>query len=146
MGDMQGLEAIAGSKNRVIQTKSFEDIGKIAISLLTKVCKEIPVHACDGPDKGGCEQVCHKSGDGSFCGCKEGYRLAKNGRSCVKAGFDLKEVHFNDGIAEATSFPVMIWYDFISKGVVPSELSFQPAQSGGATQGAPSSYQFVGSN
>jgi len=54
--------------------------------------------------------------------------------------------HIGPGKTPAQSPPVMIWYDFKAEGIRPAELSFQPAQQSGATQGAPSSYQFVGSN
>lgn len=46
----------------------------------------------------------------------------------------------------ARSLPVMIWYDFKSEGIRPSEVSFQPAGGGSYLQGTPTSYQFVGSN
>jgi len=42
--------------------------------------------------------------------------------------------------------PVMLWYDFKAEGYRAAEVTFQPAQKGTATDGAPSSYQFVGSN
>jgi len=44
----------------------------------------------------------------------------------------------------ALNLPVMIWYDFKSDGVRPSEVSFQPAQK--EVTKSPTSYQFVGSN
>jgi len=179
--NMEGLAAISGSKTRALRAKSYLRITDIIDSLLVKICKEIPAHSCDTSENGGCEQICHKRGDDSYCSCEDGFRLAKNKRSCVKGDIDLKEVEFSGGVAEATNYldmkwvpsnafkrqtrvgtgwhigkpfhineptslPVLIWYDFVSRKVVPSELSFQPAESGGATQGAPSSYQFIGSN
>jgi len=50
------------------------------------------------------------------------------------------------GPRAAQNLPVMIWYDFKTRSIKPAEVSIQPAQSGGATQGAPSSWQLVGSN
>jgi len=49
------------------------------------------------------------------------------------------------GKDEPQSAPVMIWYDFKSDGIRAAEVSLQPAQKG-YVDGAPSSYQFVGSN
>jgi len=46
---------------------------------------------------------------------------------------------------EAGNPPVMIWYDFKSDGIRAAEVALQPAQKG-EVNGAPSSYQFVGSN
>ena len=37
-----GLMTIAGSNDRVIQADNFDAIGKIAKSLLVKVCKALP--------------------------------------------------------------------------------------------------------
>jgi len=42
--------------------------------------------------------------------------------------------------------PVSVWYDFKTMQIRPDHVSLQPAQSGAALQGAPSSYQFIGSN
>jgi len=42
--------------------------------------------------------------------------------------------------------PAMVWYDFKSAGIRAAEVSLQPAETGKAMQGAPSSYQFIGSN
>jgi len=50
------------------------------------------------------------------------------------------------GIHQAMSPPIMIWYDFKSRHITPAEMSIQPSQTGGATQGAPSMWQVVGSN
>lgn len=43
-------------------------------------------------------------------------------------------------------FPQLIWYDFKTEGVRPSEVAFQPCQEKQYAQRAPTSYQFVGSN
>jgi len=89
--------------------------------------------------------------------------------------FRTKEVKFAGGVAEATGFhsahwrperafvrqvaeengwhtktedkstPVSIWYDFKTIKIRPDQVSLQPAQKG-AVQGAPSAFQFIGSN
>ena len=37
-----GLSEIAGADDRVIKASNFEEIGKIANSLLIKVCRPVP--------------------------------------------------------------------------------------------------------
>merc|ERR1712136_446703 len=46
----------------------------------------------------------------------------------------------------AVNPPVSVWYDFKTIKIRPDQVSLQPAQSGAALQGAPSSYLFIGSN
>lgn len=51
------------------------------------------------------------------------------------------------GPNQATSLPVIIWYDFKTRHFIPAEVSLQPAQpDADALQGAPSMWQLVGSN
>jgi len=45
------------------------------------VCK---VHPCDGHTRGGCNQLCNKSGDQARCSCVSGYHLSGNQKTCVK--------------------------------------------------------------
>ena len=45
----------------------------------------IPVHECDKPTKGGCEQICTKKGDEAICKCKTPeFKLSTDGKSCDK--------------------------------------------------------------
>ena len=43
------------------------------------------VHPCDKKNKGGCEQICNKKGDGVICSCENGYKLFDDKKSCVKS-------------------------------------------------------------
>lgn len=43
------------------------------------------VHLCDKPANGGCSQICNKDGVKAVCSCKEGFELAKDGKSCIKS-------------------------------------------------------------
>ena len=43
-----------------------------------------PVHPCDKPDNGGCNQNCTKEGDKAKCVCKEGYKLEDDGKICTR--------------------------------------------------------------
>jgi hypothetical protein len=55
--------------------------------------------------------------------------------------------HAGPGSGNAYSPPLILWYDFkTATGIQPAEVSLQPCQTGGGLQGAPSSYQFIGSN
>ena len=38
-------------------------------------CPFIPVHPCDRPDKGGCEDICNKVEELAVCTCSEGFEL-----------------------------------------------------------------------
>ena len=40
------------------------------------------VHPCDKPNRGGCEQICKKKGDGAVCQCKAGFILSEDGKQC----------------------------------------------------------------
>jgi len=55
--------------------------------------------------------------------------------------------HAGQASGVSQTLPQSIWYDFKTISVRPAELSFMPAQSNAnAMQGAPSAYQFIGSN
>ena len=47
----------------------------------------LPVHPCDKPNKGGCEQICDKDGEKAVCSCVSpyDYTLSANGKTCDKS-------------------------------------------------------------
>merc|ERR1711887_472298 len=79
MGNKKSLAVIAGSSARVLQT-TFRTLGNIVKPLLNQVCKAI-IHPCDKKN-GGCQQLCIRRGSRAQCGCRRGYKLLANKRSC----------------------------------------------------------------
>ena len=43
----------------------------------------ISVHPCE-QNKAGCEHICKRKGDNAICKCREGFKLAGDGKLCVK--------------------------------------------------------------
>merc|ERR1711970_1026944 len=75
------LAVIAGSSARVLQT-TFRTLGNIVKPLLNQVCKAI-IHPCDKKN-GGCQQLCIRRGSLAQCGCRRGFTLLANKKTCVK--------------------------------------------------------------
>merc|ERR1712212_1452032 len=77
----KSLAVIAGSSARVLQT-TFRTLGNIVKPLLNQVCKAI-IHPCDKKN-GGCQQLCIRRGSRAQCGCRRGYKLLGDKKSCRK--------------------------------------------------------------
>merc|ERR1711970_1262673 len=77
----KSLAVIAGSSARVLQT-TFRTLGNIVKPLLNQVCKAI-IHPCDKKN-GGCQQLCIRRGSLAQCGCRRGFTLLANKKTCVK--------------------------------------------------------------
>merc|ERR1711931_571533 len=77
----KSLAVIAGSSARVLQT-TFRTLGNIVKPLLNQVCKAI-IHPCDKKN-GGCQQLCIRRGSRAQCGCRNGFKLLANKKTCGK--------------------------------------------------------------
>merc|ERR1711970_395609 len=79
----KSLAVIAGNSARVLQT-TFRTLGNIVKPLLNQVCKAI-IHPCDKKN-GGCQQLCIRRGSLAQCGCRRGFTLLANKKTCGKIG------------------------------------------------------------
>merc|ERR1711970_1049148 len=77
----KSLAVIAGSSARVLKT-TFRTLGNIVKPLLNQVCKAI-IHPCDKKN-GGCQQLCIRRGSRAQCGCRNGFKLLANKKTCGK--------------------------------------------------------------
>ena len=59
-------------------------MGTNALQWLIIVDVTIAVHPCDTKNKGGCDHICNKKGEGVECSCKAGFQLEEDGESCEK--------------------------------------------------------------
>merc|ERR1712168_61337 len=65
--------------------KSWNDLNcNTRLAFVCQRCPRVQKHPCDN-NKGGCQHKCKKLNGNRFkCICPKGYRLASNGKSCVK--------------------------------------------------------------
>jgi len=72
--DCSPLHGKSSSKTQVASNKRDE--------VQQKEKRWMPVHPCDKPSQGGCEQLCLKQGRSPKCACESGFRLDQNRRTC----------------------------------------------------------------
>ena len=67
------------------QTQIHNDDGKFTLQSSNHF---LSVHPCDVKNNG-CTQKCIKKGDVALCGCKQGFKLAADNKTCVKGMYTL---------------------------------------------------------